>query len=321
MKLFATGVIAALGLCAVAAWAEPYPTRPIKIIVPTPAGGPVDAVARVLAHALSPLLGQGVIVDNRPGAGNTIGSKEAALADPDGYTLLFSSASGLVIAPMLHTQAGYDPITSYEPIALVAESSNILVVNPSVPAKSVQDLVAYAKANPGKVNFSSGGVGVLPHLIGEMFKARAGIDIVHVPYRGGGPSIADVMGGQVDLTFEGTSVLLPLIQAGKLRALAVTSAKRIPQLPDVPTMIESGYPGFSSTSWTGLLAPAKTPPEIIAKLNAQVNIALTSPEFAAALAAISTQPLGGPPQALTDVIKTDIAKWAPIVQSLHLQTE
>jgi tripartite-type tricarboxylate transporter receptor subunit TctC len=321
MKLFATGVIAALGLCAVAAWAEPYPTRPIKIIVPTPAGGPVDAVARVLAHALSPLLGQGVIVDNRPGAGNTIGSKEAALADPDGYTLLFSSASGLVIAPMLHTQAGYDPITSYEPIALVAESSNILVVNPSVPAKSVQDLVAYAKANPGKVNFSSGGVGVLPHLIGEMFKARAGIDIVHVPYRGGGPSIADVMGGQVDLTFEGTSVLLPLIKAGKLRALAVTSAKRIPQLPDVPTMIESGYPGFSSTSWTGLLAPAKTPAEIIARLNAQVNAALTSPEISRALAAISSEPLGGQPQALTEVIKADVAKWAPIVKSLNLQTD
>src|SRR5216683_1768693 len=223
---FALGIGLGIAFGATTAVSETYPTRPIKIIVPTPAGGPVDAVARVLAHALSPLLGQGVIVDNRPGAGNTIGSKEAALADPDGYTLLFSSASGLVIAPMLHAQAGYDPITSYEPIALVAESSNILVVNPSVPAKSVQDLVAYAKANPSKVNFSSGGVGVLPHLIGEMFKARAGIDIVHVPYRGGGPSIADVMGGQVDLTFEGTSVLLPLIQAGKLHALAVTSAKR-----------------------------------------------------------------------------------------------
>src|SRR5262249_16935482 len=161
-----------------------------------------------------------------------------------GYTLLFSSASGLVIAPMLHSQAGYDPIKSFAPIALVAESSNILVVNPAVSANSVQELVAHAKAHPGVLHFSSGGLGVLPHLIGEMFKARAGIDIVHVPYRGGGPSIADVVGGHVEMTFEGTSVLLPLIQAGKLRALAVTSAKRIPQLPDVPTMIESGYPGF-----------------------------------------------------------------------------
>jgi len=327
MRSLTTGVIAtfAIGLCALAtwsaAWADPYPSRPVKIIVPTPAGGPVDAVARVLAHALAPTLGAAVVVDNRAGAGNTIGSKEAALAEPDGYTLLFSSASGLVIAPMLHAQAGYDSINSFSPIALVAESSNILVVHPSVPAQSVQELVAHAKAHPGALHFSSGGIGVLPHLIGEMFKARAAIDIVHVPYRGGGPSIADVVGGHVDMTFEGTSVLLPLIQAGKLRALAVTSARRIPQLPDVPTMIESGYPGFSSTSWTGLLAPAKTQPEIIAKLNTQVNAALTSPEFVAAITAISTEPVGGPPQALTDIIRDDTAKWAPIVKALNLQMD
>jgi tripartite-type tricarboxylate transporter receptor subunit TctC len=315
------GIALGVGLCTQAAPAQTYPDRPVRIIVPTPPGGPVDAVARALARAIAPLLAQSVVVDNRAGAGNTIGSKEAALADPDGDTLLFSSASGLVIAPMLHAQAGYDPIRSFAPIALVAESSNILVVNPSVPATSVRELVAYAKANPGKVNFSSGGIGVLPHLIGEMFKARAGIDIVHVPYRGGGPSIADVLGGQVDMTFEGTSVLLPLIQAGKLRALAVTSAKRIPQLPDVPTMIEVGYPGFSSTSWTGLLAPDKTPPAIIAKLNAWVNAALASPEFVAALSALSSQPLGGPPQALTDVIVADTDKWAPIVKTLNLQMD
>lgn len=310
-----------VGLCAHAAPAQTYPDRPVRIIVPTPPGGPVDAVARALAHAIGPFLAQALVVDNRAGAGNTIGSKEAALADPDGYTLLFSSASGLVIAPMLHAQAGYDPIRSFAPIALVAESSNILVVNPSLPVTSVRELVAYAKANPGKVNFSSGGIGVLPHLIGEMFKARAGLDIVHVPYRGGGPSIADVLGGQVDMTFEGSSVLLPLIQAGKLRALAVTSAKRIPQLPDVPTMIEVGYPGFSSTSWTGLLAPAKTAPAIIAKLNAWVNAAVASPEFGAALSALSSQPIGGPPQALTDVIVADTDKWAPIVKSLNLQMD
>jgi tripartite-type tricarboxylate transporter receptor subunit TctC len=311
----------AVSLCAATAASQIYPNRPVRIIVPTPPGGPVDAVARTLAHVLAPTLGEAVIVDNRAGAGNTIGSKEAALADPDGYTLLFSSASGLVIAPMLHRQAGYDPFRSYEPIALVAESSNILVVNPSVPAKSVQELVAYAKANPGKVNFSSGGIGVLPHLIGEMFKARAGIEIVHVPYRGGGPSIGDVLGGQVDMTFEGTSVLLPLIQAGKLRALAVTSPNRIPQLPDVPTMIEAGYPGFSSTSWTGLLAPAKTPPEIIASLNTQVNTALASTEFVAALSALSSQPMGGPPEALTNMIAADTDKWGPIVKSLHLEMD
>ena len=260
-----------MGLHIGAARAQAYPERPVKIIVPTPPGGPVDVIARITANYLQTALGKGFVIENRAGAGNTIGSRDAAEATPDGYTLLYSAASGLIIAPLLHPNAGYDPLVSYDPIALVGASSNILVVNPSVPAKTVQELVAYAKANPGKVNFSSGGIGVLPHLIGEMFKARAGIDIVHVPYKGGGPSINDVVAGNVQMTFEGTSVLLPLIQAGRLRALAVTTAKRIPQLPDVPTMVESGFPNFVSTSWTGLLAPAHTPQAIIAKLNAAIN--------------------------------------------------
>ena len=212
-----SAAVVALGLFGslLPAYAELYPTRPVKIIVPTPAGGPVDVVARLVGNYLAAAFGQAVVVDNRPGAGNTIGSKEAAQAEPDGYTLLYSSASGLVLAPMLQKNAGYDPLTSYDPIALVAQSSNILVVHPSVPVGSVQELVAYAKANPGKVNFSSGGIGVLPHLIGEWFKSAAAIDIVHVPYRGGGPSINDLVAGQVQMTFEGTSVLLPLIQSGK----------------------------------------------------------------------------------------------------------
>jgi tripartite-type tricarboxylate transporter receptor subunit TctC len=303
------------------AQAEPYPLRPIKIIVPTPAGGPVDVIARLVGNYLSPAIGQGVVIDNRPGAGNTLGSKEAALAEPDGYTLLYSSASGLVLAPMLQKNAGYDPLASYDPIALVAQSSTILVVHPSVPATSVRDLVAYAKANPGKVNFSSGGIGVLPHLIGEWFKSTAGVDIVHVPYRGGGPSINDLVGGQVQMTFEGTSVLVPLIQAGKLRALATTSAKRIAELPDLPTMAESGFPGFVSTSWTGLLAPAHTPRAVIDKLNATINEGLRSADFKAALARLNNEPLGGTPQDFTDMIKGDIAKWAPVVKGLGLKAE
>jgi tripartite-type tricarboxylate transporter receptor subunit TctC len=298
--------------------AEPYPTRPIRIIVPTPAGGPVDVIARLVGNYLTQTIGQPAVVDNRPGAGNTLGSKEAAQAEPDGYTLLYSSASGLVFAPMLQKNAGYDPITSYDPIALVAQSSTILVVHPSVPVKSVAELVAYAQAHPGKVNFSSGGIGVLPHLIGEWFKSRAGIDIVHVPYRGGGPSINDLVGGQVQMTFEGTSVLLPLIEGGKLRALAVTSAKRLPQLPDVPTMTESGFPGFVSTSWTGLLAPARTPRAVIDKLNAQINEGLKTPELKAALARVSNEPVGGTPQDFANMIKGDIDKWAPVVQALGL---
>jgi tripartite-type tricarboxylate transporter receptor subunit TctC len=317
LKMAAMGLVA-LGFCPDPGHAQPYPARPIKVIVPTPAGGPVDVIARLVANYLTSAVGQPVVVDNRPGAGNTLGSKEAAQAEPDGYTLLYSSASGLVFAPMLQKNAGYDPMTSYDPIVLVAQSSTILVVHPSVPVKSVQELVAYAKANPGKVNFSSGGIGVLPHLIGEWFKSRAGIDIVHVPYRGGGPSINDLVGGQVQMTFEGTSVLLPLIETGKLRALAVTSAKRLPQLPDVPTMTESGFPGFVSTSWTGLLAPARTPREVIDKLNAQVNEGLKSAELKAALAKVSNEPVGGTPQDFADMIKGDIAKWAPVVKALGL---
>jgi tripartite-type tricarboxylate transporter receptor subunit TctC len=301
-----------------AARAQAYPERPVKIIVPTPPGGPVDVIARLTANYLQGALNQPFVVENRAGAGNTIGSKDAAAATPDGYTLLYSSASGLVIAPLLHPDAGYDPLTSYDPVALVAAGSNILVVNPSVPAKTVGQLVAYAKANPGKVNFSSGGIGVVPHLIGEMFKARAGIDIVHVPYKGGGPSIADLVAGNVQMTFEGTSILLPLIQSGKLRALAVTTAKRITQLPDVPTMIESGYPDFVTTAWTGLLVPAHTPQPIIATLNAAINRGLQTPGLLTALNNLSTGPLGGTPADFTVQIRSDIAKWSPVIKSLGL---
>jgi tripartite-type tricarboxylate transporter receptor subunit TctC len=295
-----------------------YPTRPVRIIVPTPPGGPVDLIARVTANYLQRAVGPYFIIDNLGGAGNTIGSKVAAEAAPDGYTLLYTAASGLIVAPLLHPDADYDPLKSFDPIVLVGASSNILVVNPSVPVHTVQELVAYAKANPGKINFSSGGIGVLPHLIGEMFKARAGIDIVHVPYRGGGPSINDLLAGQIQMTFEGTSVVLPLIQAGKLRALAVTTPARISQLPDVPTMVESGFPNFVSTSWTGLLAPAHAPAPIIEKLNTAINEGLKTPDLKAALARISYDPLGGTPQDFTATMQADLAKWSPIIKSLGL---
>ena len=320
-KLVPIPIVLAALFAVASARAQDYPDRPVKIIVPTPPGGPVDVIARLTANSLQTSLGKAFVVENRPGAGNTIGSKDAAEAVPDGYTLLYTAASGQVIAPLLHPDAGYDPLKSFDPIALVGESSNILVVNPSVPANTVQELVAYAKANPGKVNFSSGGIGVLPHLIGEMFKARAGIDIVHVPYKGGGPSISDVVAGNVQMTFEGTSILLPLIKAGRLRALAVTTPKRIPQLPDVPTMVESGFPNFVSTSWTGLLAPAHTPEPVIAKLNAAINEGLKTPELKTALERLSNEPLGGTPADFTAVIKGDLDKWSPIVNSLGLNKQ
>ena len=319
MKTLLHGVLTTVLMIALNASAQQYPTRPIRLIVPAPPGGSTDLFARVIGTRLGTALGKQVVVDNRPGAGNTIGSREAARAEPDGYTLHYSSISGLVLAPMLHKDPGYDPIKSFAPIAAVATTSIILVVHPSFPAKSVQELVAYIKANPGKVNFSSGGIGVLPHLIGEMFKSRAGVNIVHVPYKGGGPSIQDVVAGNIQMTFEGTGVLLPLIQAGKLRALAVTSAQRNPALPEVPTMVESGYPGFVTSGWTGLLAPAATPAPIIAKLNAAINAGLKAPALKDGLAKLKADPLGGTPAEFGETIKADIARWEPVVKSLNLK--
>jgi tripartite-type tricarboxylate transporter receptor subunit TctC len=317
----ATALLLAPLACSGVAAQDKYPSRTVHVIVPTPAGGPVDVMARLVANQISPGLGQNVIIDNRGGAGNTIGSAEAARATPDGYTLLYSSSSGLVIAPMLQKSAGYDPLKSYDPVALVAATANILVVHPSVPAKSVGELIADAKAHPGTINFSSGGIGTLPHLMGEYFKSQAGIDVIHVPYRGGGPSIQDVVAGHIPFTFEGISVLLPLIQAGQLRALAVTSAKRSPLLPDVPTMVESGFSNFTTSAWTGLLAPAGTPGEVIAKLNGAVNVALQGAEMKAALGRLAGDALGGAPQELTRIIESDIGKWAPIVKALNLQID
>jgi tripartite-type tricarboxylate transporter receptor subunit TctC len=303
------------------AQAQPFPDRPIRMIVPTPAGGPIDTMARLLGNALARPIGQPVVIDNRGGAGNTLGSRDAAHAEPDGYTLLFSSASGLVISPMLYKSLDYDPVTSFAPIALVSDSPILLVVNPAVPAHSVAELVDYAKADPGKVNFSSGGVGTIPHLTGELFKAKAGINVVHVPYRGGGPSIADVVGGQIQFTFEGMNVLLPLVQDGKLRALAITASQRSAQLPDVPTMVESGFPHVVASSWTGLLAPAATPPAIVSKLNAATNSALMSDEMKAALAKVVVDPLGGSPQDLAARMAADRQRWGAIIRQAGISLD
>ena len=315
-------ILAVAGLCPdTGALAQTYPERPIHMIVPTPPGGPIDTMARVVAHGLSAEIGQSIVIDNRGGAGNTIGSAEAARATADGYTLLFSSASGLVISPLLYAHPGYDPLKSFAPIAATTDIPLVLVVNPLLPVHSVQELVAYAKAHPGKLNFASGGSGTLPHLAGEMLKSMAGIDIVHVPYKGGGPGLADTVAGQTQIMFDVPATVTPFAKAGKLRVLAVASATRDPFLPDVPTMNESGFPSFQATSWTGILAPAGTPRPIIAKLNKAVNQALVSRQVKSTLARLGANPLGGPPDTLAQMISDDRARWAPIVKQLHLKAE
>ena len=249
---------ATLLMWATCAFPQDYPNRPIRIIVPTPAGGPVDVMARVLANALPPVLGQNVFVENKPGAGNTIGSRQAAVADPDGYTLMVSAASGLVMSPMIVKNAGYDA-SSFAPVVLVAETPQVLVINPQLSLKSVAELVAYAKDNPGKLNYSTGGIGTLPHLNAELFKSVSSTNILHVPYKGGGPSLMAVVAGEVQMTFDTVSTSLQLIQDGKLRPLAIVGPKRAPELPDVPAMPEVGFPAVTSGAWTALMAPRDTP--------------------------------------------------------------
>jgi tripartite-type tricarboxylate transporter receptor subunit TctC len=311
--------LAALALAHPAA-AQPYPNRPVRIIVPTPAGGPVDVMARILANALPPFLGQNVIVENRAGAGNTLGSKAAAAADPDGYTLLVSAASGLIMSPMVYKNAGYDE-TSFAPIALIAETPQVLVANPAAPFNSVAELVAYAKANPGKLNYSTGGAGTLPHLTAELFKQLSGTDIVHVPYKGGGPALTDVVGGQVQMTFDTAGTSLQFIRDGRLKALAVSNPTRLPELPNMPTMPELGYGAINSGAWIAFLAPLATPPAIIAQLNKAANDALQSPQMKEALTRLSAQPRGGTPEDLVRHMKAEHDKWGPIVAKLGFKEE
>ena len=320
-RTFLCGVaVSALGFSASGARAQSYPSRLIKVIVPTPAGGPVDTMARLVVNALPAVLGQSVVVENRPGAGNTLGSKAAAAVDPDGYTLIYTAASGLIMSPMLHKNAGYDA-ASFAPIAIVSETPMVLVVHPSVPASTLAELIALAKASPDKLNYSTGGAGTLPHLTAELFKKQSGTQITHVPYKGGGPALADVVAGQVQMTFDTVGTSLGFIGDGRLRALALVGPTRIAQLPDVPTMPESGFPTIITGAWTALLAPKATPPAIIARLNAAINEALKSPAMLEAFHRLGAQPRGGPPDELAGVIKTDTEKWMPIVAALGLKAE
>jgi tripartite-type tricarboxylate transporter receptor subunit TctC len=291
-----------------------YPSKPIRLVVPFPAGGTTDILARAVAQKLSEAWGQQVIVDNRPGAGGNIGSDIVAKAAPDGYTLVMGTVGTHAINPSLYRKMPYDHVKDFAPVILVAGVPNVLVVNPSLPVHTVRELVDYAKANPGKLNFASSGNGTSIHLSGELFKTMAGVQMTHVPYKGSAPALTDLMGGQVQLMFDNLPSSLQLIQAGKLRAIAVTSTARAAALPDVPTIAESGLPGFEASSWFGVLAPAGTPREIVTKLNATIGAWLATPDAKDKLLSQGAIAAGGTPEAFARHIDAETAKWAKVVK-------
>jgi tripartite-type tricarboxylate transporter receptor subunit TctC len=305
----------ALGLI-VEAHAQAYPSRPIKIITPNTPGSPVDALGRVVALQLQARLGQGVVIENRPGGSQSIGAKAVATASADGYTLLlFSNGHYFGLA----TNPGYDPVKSFTPVATVAEWNHVLVVRPDFPAKTVSELVAFTKANPGKVTFGFG-LSTPPQILGETLKNVTGADIASVPYRGGAHAVTDMLGGRIDLNFGTTATLLPLIQQGKVRAVAFTGVKRSPDLPDVPTMIESGFPqvSFNPDNWTGISAPAGTPRAVIDRLHAAINEALRSPELAASFAKFGFEVMIKRQPDLEAFVASEAQKWPSIVKAAGL---
>ncbi|HEV7820183.1 MAG TPA: tripartite tricarboxylate transporter substrate binding protein [Burkholderiales bacterium] len=297
-----------------------YPDKPVRMVVPFPPGGGTDVVARAIALKLGEQWSQSVIVDNRPGAASMIGTEILARSVPDGYTLGFVSMTHTINVSIYRTLP-YDPVADFAPIILAASAPNVLVVNPSVGAKTVADLVRIAKARPGRLNFPSSGNGGVSHLSAEMFRYAAGIDITHVPYRGAGPALTALLAGEMQLMMATTPVALPQMKAGRLVALAVTSRERSPLAPELPTISESGYPGFEADTWYGMLAPAKIPPALVTQVNAAVTKMLAQPDFKERLAHEGAQPAGGTPTQFAAYIRSEIDKWAKIVRMAKVKVE
>jgi tripartite-type tricarboxylate transporter receptor subunit TctC len=309
-------------LCAAAlAQAQSYPAKPIHLIVPFPPGGGNDTVARAIAQQIGPDLGQPVVVDNRPGAGGSVGAELAAKSPPDGYTLFLAGVGSHAVNPNLHSRLPYDPVRDFAPITLVASAPSVLVVNPAVPARSVAELTAYARANPGKLNYASNGQGSAAQLAAAMYESMAGVKMVHVPYKGIAPALTDLLSGEVQLMFGTVVALVPHIQAGKLRALAVTSRSRSALLPEVPTLAESGLPDYEAGSWYGIMAPAGTPRDVVERLHAAIVKALAQPEVAKRLAAEGAIVIGSTPAAFGAHIKAELARVAAVVRAAGIRIE
>jgi tripartite-type tricarboxylate transporter receptor subunit TctC len=312
-RRFALASLLALA-CASGFAQQAYPTKPVRLVVPFPPGGTTDILARAVAQKLTETLGQQVVVDNKPGAGGNIGSDMVAKSPPDGYTLLMGTVGTHAINASLYAKMPYDHVKDFAPVILVAGVPNVLVVTPGLPVHSVTELIAYAKANPDKLTFASSGSGTSIHLAGELFKVSTGVKMEHAPYKGSAPALTDLMGGQTQLMFDNLPSSLPFIKAGKLRALAVTSSARAAALPDVPTMVEAGVPGYEASSWFGVLAPAGTPREIVAKLNGEVARWLVTPEAKEKLSAQGAIAAGGTPEDFSRHIATETVKWAKVVK-------
>jgi tripartite-type tricarboxylate transporter receptor subunit TctC len=315
--------LAALGSGAAGAQtaAPPYPVKPVRVVVPFPPGAGVDIVTRSVSPKLGELLGQQLIVDNRAGAGGILGAELAAKAQPDGYTLLMATAGILTVIPNMNSKTPYSVERDFVPVTLLASVPSMLVVHPSLPAKSVKELVALARAKPGAINYASTGNGTLPHLAAELFKAQAKIDMVHVPYKGSAPAVTDLLGGQVQVFFGNVLSVIEQVRSGKLRGLAVTSLERMPVSPAIPTLAQSGFPGFEAGTWFGLMAPAGTPREIVSRLHAEVVKTLRLPETRERLAGQGATTVGNTPDEFGAYIRSESAKWAKVLKASGVRAD
>lgn len=295
-------------------WAQSFPDRPIRLVVPFPPGGPVDVTARILGQQLAPIIGQPIVIENRAGASGAIGGKLVAAAEPDGYTLLCGNISSLVVTPIFNRNRDYDPAVVFAPVAKITQNNQVLVVAPDFPAKSVRELVALAKASPGKLNYGSPGPGNASHLAAELFKLKTDTDIVHVPYKGAADAMTGVMGGQVQMFFGDIGGAMPMIREGRLRALALSGPRRSAEVPELPTMMEAGVPDYVVLTYIGIVAPAATPAAVVGRLNTAINASLRTPEFANAAARLNAEVQPGSPQDFGAFLGSEREKWSEVVR-------
>jgi tripartite-type tricarboxylate transporter receptor subunit TctC len=301
--------------------AQTYPAKPVRLVVGFPAGGPTDIVSRTMAPRMSEGLGQPILVDNRGGAGGVIATEQVSKAPPDGYTLLMGTIGGIAVAMSLIPNRGYDTLRDLAPITQAVTVTNLLVVHPTVPARNVKELLAIARSKPGRLNYASSGNGTVTHLAGELFKLMGKVDITHVPFKGGAPALTALVSGEVDLSYENSLVITPHVKAGKVRALAVTGTKRSQLMPELPTISESGLPGYNASGWYGLFAPAATPKNVIARLSQEAVRTLRLPDVVRTLSSQGAEPVGNTPEEFASFVKSEIGKWAHLVKSAKMKTD